>query len=203
MTSSRRSPRPSPGLLASQVPAELWLDGPIMNICAVTDLALESSKEVVLFSLGGLPRLARGEAEAKRKKARSTVKPLENTLVMTSSERRDTMLNAENAHADFSFPPRAAAVVDRKRREGVAPAFLPTNFVLVGMTVRGGIKHGTVRGESTPRTRPASTFTLKTDMDSSKRTKPGRVHRGIAAEPPRPGLPLEGRTLREGQGGPR
>ena len=108
-----------------------------------------------------------------------------------------------NLRDDFSFPVRARVVAARKRGEHRAPASLPMNFVLVGRTPLGGIKLGTVRGESTPRARTATTFTPETDTDSSKRTEPGRAHRGIAAEPPRPGHPPEGTMLREGQGGPR
>src|SRR5262249_45875635 len=115
----------------------------------------------------------------------------------------DSAWYVRNLRDDFSFPLRAGVVAARKRGERRGPASLPMNFVLVGLTALGGIKLGTVRGDSTPRARTATTFTPETDKDSSKQIKPGRAHRGFAAEPPRPGLPPEGTMLREGQGGPR
>jgi hypothetical protein len=117
--------------------------------------------------------------------------------------RRDTALRARKQDGDDLLPRRVSVVVARKRDERVPPAWLPTNFVLVETLSQSGIKLGTVRGEPTPRARAASTFTLETDKDSSKRTQPGRARRGIAAEPLRLGLPPEGHASSEGQGGPR
>jgi hypothetical protein len=122
------------------------------------------------------------------------------TIVATRS---DTTLRARKHDGEVRLPLRATAVVARKRDARVRPAWLPMNFVLVETLSDNGIKLGTVRGELTPRARAASTFTLETDKDSSKRTQPGRAHRGIAAEPLRLGLPPEGHARSEGQGGPR
>src|SRR5882672_874364 len=63
--------------------------------------------------------------------------------------RRDTTLGGENLRPEVFFPLHAAVVVARNRGEAIAPAWLPTNFVLVGMTASDGIKLPTVRGDST------------------------------------------------------
>src|SRR5438552_15828154 len=146
---------------------------------------------------------SRAMAQAEEGEARSTMQPPANRFAGISTACRDITFDARNRSDEFFLTRRAAVVVARKRGDTTAPAFLPMNFVLVGPTALGGIKLGTVREESTPRTRSESPFTLKTDNDSSKRTQPGRAHRGIAAEPPRLGRPPEGLNFSERQGGPR
>lgn len=174
-----------------------------LNTCAVTELALRSSKENRDWELGSAPQRVSG----KQLKDWCLMQRLESRLTPHSRAVVSTPFDAAPCagnHRDvFSFPRRAAVVAARKRGERRAPASLPKNFVLVGRTAPGGIKLGTVRGESTPRTRAATTFRPQTDKDSSKPTQPGRTPRGVAAESSRPGLPPEGPTLCEGQGGPR
>jgi len=112
-----------------------------------------------------------------------------------------------------NFPrPRCAPVVAaRTRAEVREPASFVEKFALAETRASGGINHGTVRNESTPRMRAASILPIthtKGRQESSSRVTPSRLA-GLSsmsmwstAQPSRSDRISEGCRTSEDQGGP-
>lgn len=105
----------------------------------------------------------------------------------------------------FRMVEEAPVLTAWKSRGSRPAAFCRTNFVLDARNLSDGIKHGTARGESTPRVRAGSTFSITRTtrrLLMSKRAKPRRLLPPSVSEPSWLGLPREGHRFREDQGGP-
>ena len=121
--------------------------------------------------------------------------------VFIRSPRRGACALTRRAH-----PFRATAFAGENGRGTRAAAFRGENFSLEVATRRSGIKHGTARGELTPRVRAGRTFptpTTRNRAESPHHANPSRLDRLCHRGPARLGRLLEGcNLLREDQGGP-
>src|SRR5437867_8863283 len=91
--------------------------------------------------------------------------------------RKRASVNASR-HTHFFPQARDAMFAGWNDGHSIATAFHVTNFVLDAATRIGGIKLRTARGDSTPRSRVASTFPITRTTSrpsSSKRVKPSRL----------------------------
>lgn len=107
--------------------------------------------------------------------------------------------------------PRARIVADRIARASRGAASFAEKFALASTHAPGGIKHGTVRGRSTPRTRAESTFPHAIDR-SFGIVAAGRIELALLLSPRRAVTvrpfteacsPGEERVRLQDQGGPR